>query len=133
MEICRIGSISKSHPLTNLNKCRKFHACIRNSTILALSRLAKICLTHLSMFQEYTKILIFPMGFFPCRDFSPIVRKKIRKRRLLKKVQAFCEENVLRCLFGVFWYAESKSQCWQASSLSNFHISKMAAKLKKNQ
>ena len=41
MEICRSGSISKNRQLTNLNKCGKFHACIRNSTILALSRLAK--------------------------------------------------------------------------------------------
>ena len=39
-ETCRSGSISKSHQLTNLNKCGKFHACIQNSTILALSRLA---------------------------------------------------------------------------------------------
>ena len=39
-EICRRGSISNIHQLTNLNKCGKFHACIRNSTILALSRLA---------------------------------------------------------------------------------------------
>ena len=43
-----------------------------------------------------------------------IVRKKIRKRRLFKKVQAFCEEKVLRYLLEVFWYAESKNQCWQA-------------------
>ena len=41
-------------------------------------------------------------------------QEKIRKRRLFKKVQAFCEENVLRCLLGVFWYAESINQCWQA-------------------
>ena len=41
-ETCRSGSISKNHQLTNLNKCGKFHACIRNSTILALSRLANI-------------------------------------------------------------------------------------------
>ena len=34
------GSISKTHQLTNLNKCGKFHACIQNSTILALCRLA---------------------------------------------------------------------------------------------
>ena len=40
VEICRSGSISKNHQLTNLNKFGKFHACIRNSTILALSRLA---------------------------------------------------------------------------------------------
>ena len=31
-----------------------------------------------------------------------IVRKKIRKRRLFKTVQAFCEEKVLRYLLGVF-------------------------------
>ena len=66
-----------------------------------------------------------------------IVSKKNQKRRLFKKVQAFCEEKVLRYLLGVFWYAESKNQCCQAekmaSSLSNLHISKMAAKLKKNQ
>ena len=43
-----------------------------------------------------------------------IVRKKPRKRCLFKKVQAFCEEKVLRYLLGVFWYAESKNQCWQA-------------------
>ena len=46
--------------------------------------------------------------------FVIIVRKIIRKRRLFKKVQAFCEEKLLRCLLGVFWYAESKNQCWQA-------------------
>ena len=35
-----------------------------------------------------------------------IVRKNIRKRRSsYKMVQAFCEEKVLRCLLGVFWYA----------------------------
>ena len=45
---------------------------------------------------------------------SLLVRKKIRKRRLFKKVQAFCEEKVLRYVLGVFWYAESKNQCWQA-------------------
>ena len=31
-----------------------------------------------------------------------IVRKKIRKRRLFKKVQAFCEEKVLGYPLGVF-------------------------------
>ena len=40
MEICQSGSISKNHQLTNLNRCEKCHACIQNSTILALSRLA---------------------------------------------------------------------------------------------
>ena len=36
----RSGSISINHQLTNLNKCGKLHLCIRNSTILALSRQA---------------------------------------------------------------------------------------------
>ena len=52
-EICRSGSISKNHQLTNLNKCGKFHACIRNSTILALSRLANLCQSVLSHKNEY--------------------------------------------------------------------------------
>ena len=39
--------------------------------------------------------------------------KKIRKKRLFKKVQAFCEEKVLRYLLEVLWYAESKNQFWQ--------------------
>ena len=43
-----------------------------------------------------------------------IVRKKIRKRRLFKKVQAFCKEKVLRYLLEVFLYDKSKNQCWQA-------------------
>ena len=63
-----------------------------------------------------------------------IVRKKNQKRRLFKKVHAFCEEKVLRYLLGVFWYAESKNQCGKLKngvSLSNLHIPKMAAKLKK--
>ena len=36
----RRGNLSVDHQLINLNKCGKFHACIRNSTLLALSRLA---------------------------------------------------------------------------------------------
>ena len=41
-DICQRGStcIFKNHQLTNLTKCEKFHACTRNSTSLALSRLA---------------------------------------------------------------------------------------------
>ena len=57
-------------------------------------------------------VSVFEWPFYT--GFTVLVRKKIRKRRLFKKVQAFCEEKVLRCLLGVFWYAESKNQCWQA-------------------
>ena len=46
---CRSGSISKNHQLTNLNKCGMFHACIRNSTILALSLLAIFKLPQISL------------------------------------------------------------------------------------
>ena len=42
-----------------------------------------------------------------------LVRTKNQKSRLVLKVQAFCEEKGLRSLSGVFWYAESKNQCWQ--------------------
>ena len=60
-EICRRGSISKKHQLTNLNKCGKFHACIRNSTILALSRIAMCFVTQynstLSSFVPNFRIL----------------------------------------------------------------------------
>ena len=51
-ENCRSGSISKNHQLTNLNKCGKFHACIRNSAILALSRLAT---KHIEIFASIFK------------------------------------------------------------------------------
>ena len=59
------------------------------------------------------------------------------QKDVFKKVQAFCEEYVLRNLhvLGVFCYAKSKNQCWQAEKSRlhylNLHISKMAAKLKK--
>ena len=42
-----------------------------------------------------------------------MIRKKIRKSRLFKKVQAFTEEKGLRSILCVFGYAESRSQCWQ--------------------
>ena len=49
-------------------------------------------------------------------------QEKIRKRRLFKKVKTFCEEKVLRYLFGVFWYAESKNQCWQAEKWHLYYL-----------
>ena len=50
-KICRRGSIYKNHQLTNINKCGKFHACIRNST-LALSRLANFAEFGISLIQR---------------------------------------------------------------------------------
>ena len=43
------------------------------------------------------------------KRISIIVRKKIRKRRLFKKVQAFCEEKVLRYLLGLFGMLNPKT------------------------
>ena len=65
---------------------------------------------------NFEKNLINVLKFY----YSKIIKyrtgsqEKIRKRHLFKKVQAFCEEKVLRYLIEVFWYAESKNQCWQA-------------------
>ena len=49
----------------------------------------------------------YPTGYL-------LVRTKNQKSRLVLMVQAFCEEKGLRSLLGVFGYAESKNQCWQA-------------------
>ena len=38
------------------------------------------------------------------------------------KVQAFCEEKGLRSFLGVFGYAESKNQCWQAEKWLLHHL-----------
>ena len=49
-----------------------------------------------------------PFTFHGCNSFAHRrettgSQENIRKRRLFKKVQAFCEEKVLRYLLGVFW------------------------------
>ena len=44
------------------------------------------------------------------------------KRRFVMKVQAFCEEKGLRSFLGVFGYAESKIQCWQAEKCLLHHL-----------
>ena len=49
-----------------------------------------------------------------CIIYQPIVRTKNQKSRLVLMVQAFCEEKGLWSLSGVFGYAKSKNQCWQA-------------------
>ena len=72
---------------------------------------------YLSIFMSYRKFL----GDESSKQVA-LGRKKIRKRRLFKKVQAFCEEKVLRCLLGVFWYAESKNQCWQAEKWRLYYL-----------
>ena len=68
----------------------------------------------LNLMLHYSYPVVFTYETCKIFSFFALVRKKIRKRRLFKKVQAFCEEKVLRYLLDVFWYAESKNQCWQA-------------------
>ena len=69
--------------------------------------------------------------------FAQATQVKIRRRRLFKKVQAFCEEKVLRYLLGIFFgMLNPKTNAVKlkmASSLSNLHtrISKMAANWRK--
>ena len=60
-------------------------------------------------------IIVRNLDFYAFRDDSfDVVRTKNHKSRLVLTVQAFCEEKGLRSLSGVFGYAESKNQCWQA-------------------
>ena len=61
-----------------------------------------------------TQYRTFEQLLYPKNQNTLISQENIRKRRLFKKVQAFCEEKVLRYLVGVFWYADFKKQCWQA-------------------
>ena len=88
------------------------------------SSLEPVCLSNDKMGHFHSvKSIYFLLSFQFCIIYGTCSKnvqvtsnsqEKIRKRRLFKKVQAFCEEKVLRCLFEVFWYAESKNQCWHA-------------------
>ena len=51
-----------------------------------------------------------------------LVKTENEKRRFVMKVQAFCEEKGLRSFLGVFGYAESKNQCWQAEKWLLHHL-----------
>ena len=51
-----------------------------------------------------------------------IVKPENEKRRSVMKVQAFYEEKGLRPFLGVFGYAESKNQCWQAEKWPLHHL-----------
>ena len=58
-----------------------------------------------------------------CEDGdSDVVKTENEKRRFAMKVQAFCEEKGLRSFLGVFGYAESKNQCWQAEKWLLHHL-----------
>ena len=76
-----------------------------------------------------------PGAWSTASNLRPIISpEQIQKSCSLMKVQAFCEEKSLMSLLGIFGYDETKNQ-WKlkkAFSLSNLHISKMAAKLKNN-
>ena len=51
-----------------------------------------------------------------------LVKTANEKRRFVMKVQAFCEEKGLRSFLGVFGYAKSKNQCWQAEKWRLHHL-----------
>ena len=53
-------------------------------------------------------------GTFKNRTLYMLVKTENEKRRSVMKVQAYCEETGLRSFLGVFGYAKSKNQCWQA-------------------
>ena len=55
-------------------------------------------------------------------DLLLVVKTENEKRRFVMKVQAFCEEKGLRSFLGVFRYAESKNQCWQAEKWLLHHL-----------
>ena len=58
-----------------------------------------------------------------CLSVTPVlVKTENEKRRFVMKVQAFCEEKGLRSFLGVFRYAESKNQCWQAEKWLLHHL-----------
>ena len=65
-----------------------------------------------------------------------IVKTENEKRCFVMKVQAFCEEKGLRSFLGVFGYAESKNQCWQAEKWLLYHLicifPRWSPKLRKN-
>ena len=69
---------------------------------------------------ELTGAIFFPR---PLPSFGCIlVKTENEKRRFVMKVQAFCEEKGLRSFLGVFGYAESKNQCWQAEKWLLHHL-----------
>ena len=101
MEICRSGSISKNHQLSNLNKCGKLHACIRNSTIFDLSRLAIIPIirvggqiaklsTHFVCFKD---VCVFNLCQFLLHTYL-VQKETIGKSKNGRKMQY----NVLVCI-----------------------------------
>ena len=57
-----------------------------------------------------------------CDRAIVIVKTENEKRRFVMKVQAFCEEKGLRSFLGVFGYAESKNQLWQAGKRLLHHL-----------
>ena len=60
------------------------------------------------------------MGRYSVRGI--LIKTENEKRRFVMKVQAFCEEKGLRSFLGVFGYAESKNQCWQAEKWLLYHL-----------
>ena len=66
------------------------------------------------------ELIFFLLILFVQND--ALVRTENEKRRFIMKVQAFCEEKGLRSFSGVFGYAKSKNQCWQAEKWLFHHL-----------
>ena len=103
-EICRRGSISKNHQLTNLNKCGKFHASIRNSTILALSRLANRNVPRSPSYGVYIPQLIrFARVYSNVDDFNN--RNLFLTAKLLKQGYRY---HKIQKAFSKFYHRHSE-------------------------
>ena len=91
---------------------------------------AYLSVKRVNRIGEKFEFLISASGRVHCASPIPyhvfisceIVKTENEKRRFVMKVQAFCEEKGLRSFLGVFGYAESKNQCWQAEKWLLHHL-----------
>ena len=83
---------------------------------LQLQSTITICFRFVRHPMRLLMLFAIPKSIFMSRPFKLINSqdKKSEKSLSFVTVQAFCEEKGLRSLSGVFGYAESKNQCWQA-------------------
>ena len=99
-EICRSGSISKKHQFSNLNKCGKFHACIRKRTILALSRLAiGSLLLSIRCMTNYKKTCSFQHAHYT--ETMKVVENLLKKLMVKNSFneRAYIEGKHRNCLY----------------------------------
>ena len=92
--------------------------CVHNSS----NSLIQILLKLYRHCDHALKICMW-LGYTPQINFCHfLVKTENEKRGFVMKVQAFCEEKGLRSFLGVFGYAESKNQCWQAEKWLLHHL-----------